>query len=362
MRWPWRRETRASGGYTEALIAAQAAAAAGTGADAIATAAVEAAAGMYARAFASAKVTPERLAGVLNPPLLADAVRQLIRRGESLHAIEIERGRLRLRTAAAWDVTGSPDPARWRYRLDLFGPSGSETRTGVSAAAVVHWRFASQPERSWQGIPPLGWAAVTGRGLGNLEAALADEAGTPHGNLLAVPAAGDDAKLNALRERVRTLAGRALLVETTAAGWGDAANAPAADWRAVRLGADPPAALVNLRSDLARAVMTACGVPVDLVEAGQGTAAREAWRRFYHGAVLPLARIVETEAAAKLDAPVRLSFEALAAADVAGRARAYASLVSAGYEAKAAAAVAGLDTGGAIADADGGGAGAPESP
>ena len=69
-------------------------------------------------------------------------------------------------------------------------------------------------------------------------------------------------------------------------------------------------------------VYAACGVPAALFTTGEGTAPRESFRRLLHSTVQPLGRIVAAELSAKLDADVSLSFDALFAADLSGRARA----------------------------------------
>ena len=81
-------------------------------------------------------------------------------------------------------------------------------------------------------------------------------------------------------------------------------------------------------------IYAACGVPPSLVTLpADGTGQREAWRRFLHGSVSPMARIVQGELRDKLDSPaLTLDFASLFAADLSGRARAYRSL--AGRDAK----------------------------
>ena len=90
------------------------------------------------------------------------------------------------------------------------------------------------------------------------------------------------------------------------------------------------------------AVLAACGVPPPLVAPGDGTAAREAWRRFLHGTIHPLGEIVAEEASRKLGIDVGLSFDRLFASDLSGRARAFQSMVNGGMDAGKAAALAGL--------------------
>ena len=107
-----------------------------------------------------------------------------------------------------------------------------------------------------------------------------------------------------------------------------------------RLGADPPTTLAGLHDTTAFAVLAACGVDPVLagLRAGDGTLAREAFRRFERLTLQPLARIAETELAAKLDAPdLELSFNTLRASDFAGVARAFKALLEAGLSPSAAA-------------------------
>ena len=64
---------------------------------------------------------------------------------------------------------------------------------------------------------------------------------------------------------------------------------------------------------------------------GDGTLAREAYRRFERMTLGPLARIVESELAAKLDAPsLALSFDSLRASDFAGIARGLKAMLESG--------------------------------
>ncbi len=78
-----------------------------------------------------------------------------------------------------------------------------------------------------------------------------------------------------------------------------------------------------------------------------GTAQREAVRRWHLGTVLPLARILEAELTAKLEAEVRLTFDAYPL-DLAGRAQAFQKLVAGGVSVTEA-----LGTSGLLARSDG---------
>ena len=351
--WPFGRTEKRAASFTDAIVQALLAqAAGGAAADPSATAALEAAAGQYARAFAVADVTPDTpTTRALTPAVLSLMARDLIRRGEFVHVIEVGRDGVRLTPAGSWDVRGGPDPSTWRYRVDLFGPSGNVTRN-LAAAAVVHGRYSVDPARPWLGLSPLGWARLTGKLHANLEDSLADEAGGTRGHVLPVPA-GPDADGDAddtedpnaqLRKDVASLRGKTVMVETTAAGWGEGmAAAPAADWKPQRIGANPPPSLATLRTDSAQAVLAACGVSADLFAAGDAAGQRESWRRFLHGSVQPLGDLLSAELTDKLDVPdLRLSFDRLFASDLSGRSRAYRSLVDADMDKDRAARLAGL--------------------
>ena len=350
----WRRsrreapvEHRAAAPYTDALVRAIAQhAQGGATADPTATAAVEAAAGAYGRAFAVAELDPA--VPELTGATLAMIARQLIRGGECIHVIDVDRrGRLALQVAAAWEIRGGPDPASWFYRVDVCGPSGTRKRT-VPAGSVLHARYATDPARPWRGVGPMEWAALTGRVHAEIEAALRDEAAGTRGHVLPVPAAPESADpeadpLAALRADVQALRGRTALVESVASNWeGSPADAPRTDWRPQRLGFNAPATAGALRSETGAAVLAACGVPPDLFAAGN--AAREGWRRFLHGSLLPLAELVARELADKLERPgLSIGFRRLAASDVANRARALGDLVKAGVELGEARRLSGLD-------------------
>ena len=100
---------------------------------------MEAATALYVGAFVGARIEPSLPA--LRPAVVALIVRDLIRRGESLHEILVDRGELRLQAIGSWDVRGGFDERTWFYRVDEFGPSGNITRFRP-AAAILHCRYA----------------------------------------------------------------------------------------------------------------------------------------------------------------------------------------------------------------------------
>ena len=349
--WPFRKrepEKRESVPFTDAVVAALTAQAAGTATgDPSAIAALEAAVALYSRAFAAATVTPAEARSLLTAPYMALLARNLIRRGEDVHQVMVERGMVRLQPIGSWDVRGGPREAEWWYRCDRFGPSGNLTEL-VPAAAVLHVRYAVDSARPWYGISPLGWARSTGTLAANLETRLGEEAGGPVGHVIPYPTGPDDPTddddpLTMLRADLAAAKGRTILAETTAAGGGEGrVAAPQSDWKPQRFGAHPPASLPSLRTEAGMSVLSACGVPVSLVTDADGTSQREAWRRFVMGAVEPLLSIVALEVEAKLETRVTFDLSRLWAHDLAGRASSFKAMVTAGMDVAKAAALSGL--------------------
>ena len=351
MRWPWTREKRESQPFTDAVVGAIYAAAAGTvAADPSGLAALEVAAGLFARSFAAATIEPAELRPVVGPAVRALIARNLIRRGESVHLIEVNRGQVQLIPAGSWDVRGPWTETAWWYRLDTFGPSGNATHY-VPSAQAVHVRYAFDPARPWHGVAPLDWARSTGTLAAYLETRLGQEAGGTVAHVLPIPQDGGDGSeddpLAGLKADIRGAAGGTVLTETTAAGWGEGKMAaPQADWQPRRIGANPPPVLPTLRSDVFGAVLNACGVPVSLATDADGTSQRESFRRFLTTGLEPVGQLVAEELAAKLDTPdIRFDFTGTYAHDLAGRAAAFAKLVQGGMDVNRALAVSGLVVG-----------------
>lgn len=118
------------------------------------------------------------------------------------------------------------------------------------------------------------------------ERSLADEASGPLAQLLAIPqdggdGGGDHDPLKDLKADIRTARGKALLVETSAAGWGEGRSAsPQRDWQASRLGPNMPDSMVKAADSAFNRVLSACGMPPSLLLDSDGTSQREAVRRW----------------------------------------------------------------------------------
>ena len=348
MRWPWqRRERRDSGGdFSDAVVRLIEAQAAGTAADASSTAAVEAASGALSRAFASAEVQGAPWAAeAVSPATLAQIGRDLVRSGSSMHVIRMTDGMVTLIPASSWHWEGNHDPASWTVRVTAYGPSTSTT-WNLPASGVVFVRWGGTPGQPYVGTGPLSWAHTTARLQSETERSLADEAGGPLAQLLAIPSdGGDDSDsdpLKLLRADISGARGKALLVETSSAGWGEGKTAaPQADWKQHRLGPMPPESMATIRKDTFEAVLAACGTPPSLFLDSDGTSQRESLRRWHLNLVLPMARLVEYELTLKLETPVELKFDSYAL-DMVSRATVVAKLTGAGVAPGVALAAVGL--------------------
>lgn len=342
MRWPWQQKTevRQSQPFTDAIIAALASGVSGNAASPAASAALEAAAGHISRGFAVATVegAPDMVRAALSPDVLSLAARTMVRRGESLFLIAVGPG-LSLSPAGSWDVRGGSKPDTWFYRLDTYGPSSNETRL-VPSASVLHFRYAVDPARPWQGVSPLGWAAETGALHAGVQQALRSDMRAVPATVIPMPQQreqpddADDDPLGPIKRALLGAGGKSVFVETTAGAHGqDRQDAPRQDWQQKRLGANPPETLAALLSQTSNMVMAAAGVDPIIagLSRGDGTLAREAYRRFERLTLQPLARLIQTELRLKLDAPdLTISFNSLRSSDFAGIGRAYKALRDAG--------------------------------
>ena len=335
MKWPWSKpEKRQSGGdFADAVVRLIEGQAAGS-ADAGGTAGVEAAAGALSRAFSSAEVVgPGWVRDAVTPVMLGQVGRDLVRAGDSMHVIRMSAGMVKLIPAASWHWEGNHDPGTWTARVTCYGPSTSTT-WNLPAAAVVFVRWGGTPGLPYVGVSPMSWAASSAKLHAEAERSLADESAGPLAQVLPIPAdggdGGDEDPLTMLKADIRAARGKALLVETTAAGYGDGrANAPLSDWKAHRLGPSMPDALVKVADAAFMRVLAACGCPPSLFVDSDGTSQREAVRRWHMNTVLPLARILEHELSMKLEAEVKLRFDAYPL-DMVSRSQVVSKLTGAG--------------------------------
>ena len=337
--WPFKRAVeKRDSSYTSALLSLLTARATGDSAQIESTWAAEIAATMYSRSFMSATVLPKNArTAAITPSFLGQVGRDLVRRGESLHLIDMADGRVQLRPAGSWDVRGGPREADWNYRLDMYGPSLQESRF-VPSAEVIHTKYQTDSGRPWRGVSPLAGARQTSDLLSALELRLSQEVAGPSGYILPLPMAPQAKDISdplaPLIADIRGAKGSTVFTETVSGGWGEGkASAPQRDWMPSRFGANPPEALKALRSDAGEAVLVACGVPTAMVMGNSdGTAMREGFRRFVMLAVEPLLDSVRFELSKKLETEISFDLRGLWAHDLQGRASAFQKLVAAGLD------------------------------
>ena len=316
--------------YTSQLLAAPLASASEAK-----VAAVETAAGLWARGMMAAEVAGPG-ARYLPAAVRGQMARDLLVRGETLWAPIAQRdGVVRLVRATVWDVYGA---AVWRYWCTFSMPTDNLSAE-LTADRVIHVLYSMNREAPWLGVGPLAAAFDSVRAAAAITGAMADEFGGPRGSLLPVPPqpeppdgeeGTDKDPLVRIKQRVMGLAGAILAVETSADAHGAGPGAaPREDYGQKRIGAAPPNSVAGLWERAELGVLEACGIPGALVAGKAGTANREAWRHFLGGTLAPVARLI-AEAARPLIGEVRFRWRELQSGDVAGRARAYQSLVGAG--------------------------------
>ena len=255
-----------------------------------------------------------RLMG-LTPQHLALVGRELATRGNSLFKIEIRAGAVELVPASTLSVLGNANPDTWTYLLTVIGPSNSVTER-IPSAGIVHFKIGASAWEPWRGVSPLRRGSGTASLGSAVEASLLKEAKIPTGRLALAHGAGKvDGVLNWLK-----VGGHAVAGDTANRG---VQTEPAQRHKPQYYGPEPEVVMQGLRSDTGRDILSAFGVsPVLFSERGDGTGQREAWRRFVFSTLAPLARMIQAELRAKLDATAMVSIHELRAADEDGRSRA----------------------------------------
>ena len=313
--------------YTELVSQALFDAAAGTANDGY-TAALEIASGGLARAFATAKISG--VGDVLfNADILAQIGRSLVQGGESIWFRQADQ----LLRVDNYGLQPSGD-----YQVSLA--DGPEFVVDPSRVLHVRW---SWDINSGRGIGPLQRASTINALMRAIEGSLRDESGIGVGYLLPMPVDPGRDNVRQFREDLKALKGDIVAVQTTQGQW-QGANSPGSqrrDFELTRIGPDYPDSAINLLDRVVSICLHACGYPVQLAMGTDGTGQREAWRRYLHGTVSPLGKMVEL-ASERINAPVQLDFEDLFASDIQGRARAFQSLVVGGMDIERAATVSGI--------------------
>ena len=203
-------------------------------------------------------------------PHLGSVARGLVDCGESTFELQVDgEGRLLLLPAKITAVSGTADPATWRYLLARKGPTESAS-IERPAAAVVAFRQHSDPNVPWRGTPAL--AANYGALLADLQNQLRKETALPVSRVINAGIA-----VSEQRGDVTDAVHRGGIVTLGSSRHG-AAGAPPTAMQAGKIGAGFEQASVELHEHLTRLVCGAMGLPSNLLLSdGDGAAAREAF-------------------------------------------------------------------------------------
>ena len=149
-----------------------------------------------------------------------------------------------------WHQGRTPDPTTWKVRDHRIRPFRVSVTHLLPFEAVVWLTWGQSTTTPWVGRGPASWASLAAKLTAESERSLGDEAAGPVAQLLPIPQDpsapdgdldGDEDPLAALRADVTAARGKALLVETTAAGFSEGRGAaPQKDWVAERLGPHLP--------------------------------------------------------------------------------------------------------------------------
>jgi len=318
--WPFgRTEKRAAAedDYTDQVIGAAEAEAAGGLLDAGTLAVAEACAGLWERALSSASLEPMngRLAA-LNPAFLALVGRSLALTGNFVALLDLDGLAVRLLPSATFDVHGTA--RSWWYRLDVVGPDNTDT-VRAAAEGVFHVAVNAEPRQWWRGVSPLKRSSATATLAAKIEASLGRESDIYVARFAGAHPGTSFETWRKTASMVRKKRG-GVVFTGGALGANDSGRVP----EAARMGPAPDSTFADaLRSAVGRDICAAFGVPVALfAERGDGAGQREAWRRFWLGTMQPLAALLETECKAKLEPAATVTLEALRAADEDARSRA----------------------------------------
>ena len=269
----------------------------------------------------------------LSRSCMALAARSLALRGEAVFLIRDDG----LVPVADWDLrTRDGLPRAYRVSVSEAGGGRSET---VLAAEVLHFRIGSDVAAPWAGTAPLRRARLTAGMLHAVEGALSEvyEVAPLGSSIVPFPETAET-DMESLGRSFRGKRGRVLLrasVNVDAAG----GPTPATDWRPSDMTPDLSRAMTAETLEAARSsILAVFGIlPGLLNPATTGPMVREAQRHLAQLVLQPIAATMAEEASAKLGGRVAIDVVRPAQAfDAGGRARAFAGMVKALGEAKAA--------------------------
>ena len=346
MRFPWTRSTEnyQDSSYTDGLVAALIRQVRGSTSKTLVSesGALESASGLVGRSFAAAGVTGDAMyTRALNPSIMELIGRAVVRRGEIVLYLDTSHDGLSLIPVSTHSVDGNFHPSSWSYDLSLPGPGQLTSVAPVQADGVLHFRMNCDPETPWRGRSPLTVARAVADLLSSVSNYLIEESNAPRGQFLATPVDGADETISELKADIKTAAGAVLMVESMTNDF-DQGGRSAGEWKTQHFGPSLGAGTVETARMARSEALGALGLNESLFSAADSAALRESWRLALFSVIAPMGEIVQSELRAKLDPSVTLSWTELRASDLAGRARAFQSLVNGGMALDEATQVAGI--------------------
>ena len=289
--WPFNRREKRDFTVTSTDRAIAAAYGNTDTADVAGTAAATVAGTVLSRAFAAAAVKPSVERTGLTPHVMAEIGMAFIFAGQSVWLIDVVNGRVKLYRASSWDIEGTP--FEQRYRVTIPGPTRQVDRI-VPAESVLHPRINCSSANPYRGRSPLELAGFSAKALANAERQLSEELSGPVGRVLPAPLdslgvddADGNSPLSQLVGDLANLKGGTAIVPSMAKDWADVAGGSAPNWNTRRIGAEPPASVVQLRADGHNQILAAAGIPPGMFETRDAGAARESLRQFVFLTRLP---------------------------------------------------------------------------
>ena len=338
----FKRKAETRSGYSDQILAGIEAGLSTKTASAAQSAALEAVAGLLARTLMAADVQgPDWLK--VSPDWLGMVGRQLIRDGNHVSRIGMDdMGMVTMIPQGHWYATNSDDAreSTWQYQITEYGPSSSKTRNvGRDELFIVRW--ASLPLEPERGRSPARLAPLTAKAGAESEKATGNEASGAVAQLLTLPKGKNpnSPEMAGVRTGLAGADGKTVMMETTQGN--DRGNAPQRDWSPMRLGANPPAALVELTNQAFARMVAVCGASVSLFSDADGTSQREAWRRWHLSTVLPVAGHIEFELQQRIDKGIKIKLDGYAT-DLQARASSFQKLVAGGMDIERAARISGV--------------------
>ena len=290
--------------------------------------ALETASGALSRAFTAAIIGGQGQ-DIFTPDIMGQIGRSLIEQGEAIWYRVAGNNFMRV------DNYGLQPDGNYQLNFNIDNPIIADP----NRVFHVRWNVDVNTKR---GISPLGMARTLRKMANKLETSINDELNASVGYLLPLPTDGDSTTITELKQDIANLKGKIAVIQSLRNQWGDGGMAGSrSEFVLARMGPNIPDTSVNLFREVRNSVLTACGYPITLAENTDGTSQRESWRRYLHGTVAPLGKLV-IMAAQRVNISMTIDWSDLFASDITGRARAFQSLVGGGMSIPDAASASGL--------------------